>query len=284
MTRSRALIIVLVVAMAAIITAAWWVSRGVVSADPLPTSDAGTATAISDASSVEATEEVFGPLVLDVSSDGALIRAQLGSCTGATEPTVWTTSGADEAFAPTQTVPLSKIQSADIDGDDLTLIGADGDCAATKATSDDGGQSWTTEADDSIPADPETCDITSVHAGAEVSLALCPQNDSIYLITDGEVVSLSSLADITGIAQTEDETYYAVASTEACSSQVLEYGSAATGDGDSAEPEWSQLSCIGFRTAATGLAIDGDDTLYVQAGNDLLVSDDGVDWTNPLEG
>lgn len=279
MTRSRALIVALALTMVAILAAAWWASRGASSA-PSTAADLDPSTSTA---SVGATDEIFGPLVLDVSSNGSLIRAQLGSCTSASEPTVWVTDGASEAFVETSTVPLSKIQSANIDGDDLTLIGADEDCTATKATSDDGGQSWTTEEDDSIPSDSNTCAIASVHDGADEALALCGDGGSISRITsEGEVNGITGLPEITGVAQTQDETFYAIVSTESCSSRVLEYGTAEVGDSE--EEQWSELSCIGFRTAATGLAIDEDDTMYVQAGNDLLISDDGLEWTNPLDG
>ncbi len=233
-----------------------------------------------------------GPVLLDASGDGALLRATRGDCTGDHDaPAVEVSTDGGQSFTDAGIDDLREVLRVSAEtASDLLVVAASDNCRPVAYTSSDGGLSWTASAGTGPYWRLRATDDSTVRSPARVGdpgcdvLALAPLTESgaRVLCTTGELrgtanagtswVLLGNLPGAVGVYYVDAAAAYALGESQGCPAAVF-----ATSDGGSS---WDELTCL-----------DGDEPQAISAAGSVVTamvdgkvqqsSDGGQTWSAP---
>lgn len=228
-----------------------------------------------------------GPVLLDMSSDGLVVRAAVGDCHGAGDTAVevskdngltWTKAG--------DGLRMVLRVSARTKGD-VWYIGAGSDCALTGRESLNSGETWGPGVTDGtwyLSPDPTAQTVQGANGTSEVgctprALAAVSTDLGYVLCQDGAVrassdrgatwATRSSLSGAVAVSFTGEKDGYALAPSGDCPAAIW-----STSDGAAT---WAKLACLAGRQPQA-VAAAGDRVLAQVDGSLQVSTDKGTSW------
>ena len=227
-------------------------------------------------------------VMLDMSSDGYVIRATRGDCSRGIPGTVEISRDLGRRWSTVDSGAAAVLRVGARRGGALWYVDAAQGCRPAEEDSTDGGATWTSGSTDGtwfLDADSGS---TSVHAPTgmsdigcvPVALAGIDLNHAVAACTTGDVRTTddsgktwhpaSQLPGVVAISFLNAAHGYALAATSSCAAAV--FGTTSAG------AMWHRLTCLAG-DQPRGIAAAGDHVL-AQVGNTLAGSEDGgVTWT-----
>jgi hypothetical protein len=254
-----------------------------------PTTSATPATPASSAS----TPGPVAPqdrLMLDMSSDGSVIRAIRGSCPSSTPATLQVSGDGGRTWSTVDTDSPVILRIGALRGGKLWYIGTDTGCQPQEQDTTDGGTIWkpgSTAGSWYLDTNAAVHVVHGPHQSSDagcVPLALSgvDATSAVLACTDGDVRTTSdggdtwsvrsTVAGVVAISFINASHGFALAATGSCAAQVLE-----TDDG---AQSWQSRACLtGHRPR--GIAAAGG-TMLAQVDDTLLASHDGGSTWSPV--
>lgn len=233
-----------------------------------------------------------GPLLLDSGTDGTVVRAVRGDCSGdaGAAAAVEVSTDAGSSFRDSGIGDLAEVLRVTAEpATGLVVVAAGADCAPVAYTSTDGGESWD-DADPGLywqldaeqdaalrspsrPGDPG-CRVQTLSplspSGARV---LCASGELRGTATAGASwVQLGSLPGAVGVSYTSAADAYAIGTTDECPAAVF-----GTADGGSV---WDELACLDGEEPQAVSVAGGTVTALVD-GAAQQSTDGGQTWVQP---
>lgn len=221
--------------------------------------------------------EVVGPSLLAVAPDGTVLRATRGSCADGRLPQV-AAARAGAAPAELAVAGLAEVLAVEAGADAWRLAGLDETCAPYAVVSTDDGRSWKPGAEPgwALTADPALvrspaglrrvppdCQPQTLVPDGDSAWVACLSGEVVQLfptrsyVVDTEIAGLRALARVGGrmvVASREDT----------CPARLSSYRE---------RDQVDRGPCLAADRAITGMVADRG-RLYVQLGNELVVTDD----------
>jgi hypothetical protein len=257
-----------------------------------PTSSPTSSTATANASPPGADRtDPAAAVLLDMASDGSVIRASRGSCTAggsaADRAVVEVSSDAGETWSPVESSSTAVERVAAGRSGKSWFVATDDHCALVEHDSAGGGESWTTSSPDGAWALPVDAAATSILAPigdveigcTPVSLAPIGSKGAVVACADGALrISTDSgktwtdgarVPGVVGISFVGPNSGYALAASAGCAAQVWQTTDGAT--------SFSKLACLDGKTPQAITAAGS--TILVQVNGAVQRSDDeGETW------
>lgn len=225
-------------------------------------------------------------ILLDMSSDGSVIRALRGECPADSPARVEVSDDGGSSWHTVET-DSTAILRVGAQRDGLWYVGTDSGCDPIEQDTDDGGATWTTGGTSGawyLDADPDATTLQGPNAQSDVgcvpvALSGVSLHDAAVACADGTVrvtddagaswSTASTVPGVAGISFVSADSGVALAPRGACGAAVLR-----TSDGGSS---WSQVRCLdGYQPLAIAAA---GDAIRAQVGTVLYGSDDdGESW------